>query len=147
MSLQNDDDHTVEVIRARGAEQHVMYSAPAWEPGSESQVRDTSDALRSLLDRVTEQVREAGHTVAGDWTVNWSRCYVFLAEAGTTDGHRRAALRRLVPLATNSAVLSVKVSLRPETYARPRRSGRVAGTTPRPATAESVRTWQQAGMR
>ncbi|MEU9543126.1 hypothetical protein [Streptomyces mirabilis] len=79
VSLQNDDDHTVEVIRARGAEQHVMYSAPAWEPGSESQVRDTSDALRSLLDRVTEQVREAGYTVAGDWTVNWSRCYVFLA--------------------------------------------------------------------
>jgi hypothetical protein len=79
VSLRNDDDHTVEVIRTRGAEQRVMYSAPAREPGSEPEVRDTPEALRSLVDRVTEQVREAGYTVEGDWTVNWSRCSVLLA--------------------------------------------------------------------
>ncbi|MGQ4366270.1 hypothetical protein [Streptomyces sp. SAS_272] len=79
VSLQNDDDHTVEVIRVRGADQRVMYSAPVWGSGSGPQARDTLEALRSLLQRVTEQVRQAGYMVEGDWTVNWSRCYVLLA--------------------------------------------------------------------
>jgi hypothetical protein len=81
VSIQNDDDaHTVKVIGTRWGDQHVMYSAPVSEPGGESKDTGTLEGLQSLLERATEQVREAGYAVDGDWTVDWSRCYVLLAD-------------------------------------------------------------------
>ncbi|MGW2765701.1 hypothetical protein [Streptomyces sp. NPDC001275] len=81
VSVQKDGDaHTVEVVETRGEDQHVMYQAPVPEPGGESQDIGSPEELRSLLERATEQVREAGYEVDGEWTVDWSRCYVLLAD-------------------------------------------------------------------
>ncbi|MFE7835919.1 hypothetical protein ACFU53_07630 [Streptomyces sp. NPDC057474] len=77
----NGDAPTVQVVGTRAGSQHVMYRAHVLEPDGESQDPGTLEGLRSLLERATEQVhREAGYKVEGEWTVDWSRCHILLAD-------------------------------------------------------------------
>ncbi|MEU6096205.1 hypothetical protein [Streptomyces sp. NPDC047079] len=79
VSVENDGDtHTVELVGTRWGDEHVMYRGPVSEPSGMFEDAGSLDALRSVLERVTEQVREAGYEMGGEWTVNWSRCYVLL---------------------------------------------------------------------
>lgn len=81
-SVENDGDaHIVQVVGTRWGDQHVFYREPVPEPDGESQDTETLEGLRSLLERATRQVHdEAGYEVNGEWTVNWSRCHVLLAD-------------------------------------------------------------------
>ncbi|GAB1337317.1 hypothetical protein ACE1SV_39070 [Streptomyces sp. E-15] len=80
-SIAEDGDvHTVEVVGTRWGEQHIVYREPVSGPGGESPDPGTLEGLRDFLRRATEQVREAGYEITGDWYVGWSRCYVLLAD-------------------------------------------------------------------
>ncbi|MEU6086702.1 hypothetical protein ABZ865_07810 [Streptomyces sp. NPDC047085] len=72
------DTHTVQVVGTRWGDQHVMYRGPLSEPSGMFEDTGTLEGLRSVLERATEQVREIGYEVDGEWNVNWSRCYVLL---------------------------------------------------------------------
>lgn len=72
--------HTVQVIGIRGEAPHALPTARPGEPAEELQDADTPDELRSLLRRATAEMRAAGYEVVGEWTVNWSRCRVPLAD-------------------------------------------------------------------
>ncbi|WP_176985510.1 MULTISPECIES: hypothetical protein [unclassified Streptomyces] len=48
------------------------------EPSGIFEDTGSLEGLRGVLERATEQVRVAGYEVDGEWTVNWSRCYVLL---------------------------------------------------------------------
>ena len=74
------DTHTVEAVRTRGGHKHVMYHAPVPEAEGEAEDTETPEGLRRLLERATELVREAGYEIHGDWTVDWTRCRVLLAD-------------------------------------------------------------------
>ncbi|WP_326786003.1 hypothetical protein [Streptomyces sp. NBC_00151] len=80
---QDDDGHTVEVVRMRGEDEHVMYQATVPELGqASSQDTETLEGLEGLLERVARQVHDAvGCEVQGEWTVNWSRCHVRLSDS------------------------------------------------------------------
>ncbi|GAB2778584.1 hypothetical protein GCM10027073_08960 [Streptomyces chlorus] len=80
ISVENDGDaHTVQVVGTRGGEQHVLYHEPVPEPGGGARDTGTLEGLRSLLERVAEQVyRDAGYKVEGEWMVDWLRCHVLL---------------------------------------------------------------------
>ncbi|GAA3051058.1 hypothetical protein [Streptomyces glomeratus] len=79
VSVENDGDaHTVQVFGTCWGDQRVMYRGPVSEPSGVFEDTGSLEGLRSVLERATEQVRETGYEVAGEWTVNWSRCYVLL---------------------------------------------------------------------
>lgn len=77
----NDDGAaTLQIIATRWGELHVMHYEPVFRPDEEFPDTGTLDGLRTVLERATEQVREAGYEMNGGWTGDWSRCYVLLAD-------------------------------------------------------------------
>lgn len=78
-----DDEDGVPTLRITGArrgERHVFHDEPVSVSGGESPDAGTVEGLRTLLERATEQVAEAGYGMAGEWTLGWSRCHVELAD-------------------------------------------------------------------
>ncbi|MFD5520403.1 hypothetical protein [Streptomyces sp. NPDC127066] len=73
-----DDAVALEIVGTRRGDRRVIHYEPLSEPGGEPHDTGTLDGLRSLLERATEQAREAGYEVDGEWSVDWSRCYIHL---------------------------------------------------------------------
>ncbi|MEV7686424.1 hypothetical protein [Streptomyces bungoensis] len=75
-----DDAPALRITGTRRGEWHVFYNEPVAVPGGETPDAGTVDGLRTVLERATEQVGEAGYGTDGEWTLGWSRCYVELAD-------------------------------------------------------------------
>ncbi|MEU0603495.1 hypothetical protein ABZ484_35525 [Streptomyces sp. NPDC006393] len=79
-SIDNEGDvPALQITGARWGEWHVFYSGPVSVPGGEPLDTASVEGLRTFLERATEQVSEAGYEMEGEWTLDWSHCYVRLA--------------------------------------------------------------------
>ncbi|WP_329186468.1 hypothetical protein [Streptomyces sp. NBC_01428] len=81
VSITNDDGApTLRITGMRGGERHVMHHTPVFRPCEEIPDVSTLEGLRGCLRRATEQVAEAGYEMNGEWSVDWWRCHVRLAD-------------------------------------------------------------------
>ncbi|MGW1063172.1 hypothetical protein ACWD4F_01430 [Streptomyces aureus] len=80
-SIVNDDGApSLRITGTRRGEQHVMHYAPVFRPRDEIPDVSTLEGLRDCLRRATEQLTEAGYEMACEWSVDWWRCHVRLAD-------------------------------------------------------------------
>ncbi|MGW2783851.1 hypothetical protein ACWC3X_21770 [Streptomyces populi] len=80
-SIVNDDGApSLRITGTRCGERHVTHCAPVFRPRDEIPDVSTPEGLRDCLRRATEQVTEAGYEMAREWSVDWWRCHVRLAD-------------------------------------------------------------------